>query len=111
LLGEDVVQNSEDFAQVLNLFGVSAADGATQLDALFVATQKYGIGLGPLLTQLETSGSLFSSFDLSLTQSADLIGQFNRAGLQASQAGQALQQFIRGVSEDSGAAYLRTPAT
>jgi len=91
-----------ELESLANLFGIAANEGASELDGLFVATQLYGISLSSLLTQLETSGSLFSSFGLSLGESADLIGQFNRAGLQASQAGQALQQYIRSVSEDSG---------
>ena len=104
LLGEDATSNAQNFAQTLNLFGVPAQEGVENLDLLFAATQKYGIGLGELLGSLESAGGIFQAVGLDLEQSTTLIGQFNLAGLGASESQAALTQVIA-RSEDTGRSF------
>lgn len=107
LLKEDAAANTQNFAQVLNLFGIEADKGVEKLDLLFAATQKYGVGLGELLGTLESSGNIFQAVGLDLEQSTILIGQFNLAGLGASEATAALTQLIA-RADDTGKTFNET---
>lgn len=104
LLGEDATGAALGFAKALNLFGVDAAESRKNLDLLFVATQKYGIGFTELTTVLAAQGGVFQAVGFGLEESINLIGQFNLAGLSASESGPAFIRLIA-QAEASGLSF------
>lgn len=73
-----VLETSQDlFAN----WGVSAQDQAGKLDFLFKAAQAGGIKVDQLMGSLASSGAVLREFGFDLEQSAALLAQFEKAGI------------------------------
>ena len=73
-----VLETSQDlFAN----WGVSAQDQAGKLDFLFKAAQAGGIKVDQLMGSLSASGAVLREFGFDLEQSAALLAQFEKAGI------------------------------
>jgi hypothetical protein len=82
-LGEDGTANADAFGNALNEFQIPAKDGAKHLNVLVNASQKYGTSIGDTLGDLQKFGPQMKSAGLSMDQTVDLFGQFNKAGVSA----------------------------
>lgn len=82
-LGENGADNAALFGQTLNQANIPAKDGRKLLDKLYVASQKYGTSLGGMMKNLKKFGPQMQSAGLSMDQTIDLFGQFNKAGVSA----------------------------
>lgn len=95
LLGEDGVANAEAYGQALNQWSLDADTGAASLDGLFKVTQDYGVGLGGLIGQLNTYGSVLQNAGFSMEESAVLFGSLQKSGLDVSRVMPGLNKSFR----------------
>jgi hypothetical protein len=68
----------------LNAFSVKSGDTGKVLDELFQVTQSTGISFGDLASTLQSNGPTLAQFGLSAKQSAVLIGNLDKAGIDSS---------------------------
>ncbi|WP_084644303.1 phage tail tape measure protein [Microbacterium gubbeenense] len=111
LLGEDGVANAEAYGQALNQWSLDADTGAESLDGLFKVTQDYGVGLGGLIGQLNTYGSVLQNAGFSMEESAVLFGSLQKSGLDVSRIMPGLNKSFRdwaGEGKDVQAELGRT---
>ena len=94
-LGEDGAANASKFGKALKQFQVPAEVGTLRMDELFVATQKYDIGLGPLINSLNTYGSVLQNAGFSMAESAELFGRLSASGIEVSRVMPGLNKFFR----------------
>lgn len=95
LLGEDGVANSEAFGKMMQQWQIPAEEGSAKMDALYVATQKYGMGLNETMGYLNVYGSVLQNADFSMEESAALFGQLQAAGLSVSRIMPGLNSAFR----------------
>ncbi len=94
ILGGDAAQNARLFAKAINQFKVPLKDVEKVMGELFVITQQTDIGFGELLNQVLRQGPAFKVLGLSLTEVAEVMGRFNKAGLRARSFGPGLLSFF-----------------
>src|SRR5699024_5498848 len=56
MLGEDGTANADKFGRAMIQWQIPAEEGEGALDALYVATQKYGVGMNELMGHLTAYG-------------------------------------------------------
>ena len=100
MMGTDATASAQGFAQAMNAWKVDAADAPATLDALFVATQKSGVGFDELLTNLSTFGPALQTMGFSLTESTALLAELEKAGMPATNAMTALQFAAKTFTKD-----------
>jgi TP901 family phage tail tape measure protein len=79
----DVAGNIAAATRVFGQWNVAADDQAKALDRLFVASQSSGIGIDKLMSGVVTFGAQLKSFGFSLDESAALLAQWEKAGINA----------------------------
>ena len=94
ILGEDAAQNARLFAKAMNQFKVPLENAEKVMGELFVITQKTDISFAELLNQVLRQGPAFKALGLSLTEVAEVMGRFNKAGLRARSFGPGLLSFF-----------------
>jgi TP901 family phage tail tape measure protein len=62
-------------------WGVAAADQGSKLDFLFNVSQKTGVSITNLMQSLTTSGPILREFGFGIEESAALLGQMEKAGI------------------------------
>src|SRR5690554_4017529 len=92
LLGEDASANSAAFGETLRQWQVPAEDAAGVMDMLFLATQKYNVGLGDIMTSLTSYGGTLMNVGFSMEETVDLFSQLDAAGLDISRTMPALNR-------------------
>jgi phage-related protein len=77
----DVGANVEATTALFNKFGISANDQSKALDVLFKASQNGGKGLDTLTAELQKGGVALKDLGFTLPQSAALISNLEKAGV------------------------------
>lgn len=95
MLGEDGAANAETFGKSLQLWQVPADEGAGKMDSLFVATQKYGVGLDEVMGHLNNYGPVLQNAGFSMEESAALFGQLEAGGISVSRVMPGLNKSFR----------------
>ncbi|MCP4569247.1 MAG: hypothetical protein GY841_16860, partial [FCB group bacterium] len=99
MLGEDGATNASLFGKALNQFKMSAEEGLPVTDQLFKLTQDFGIGLGPLLQNLNSYGSVLQNANFSMSESAVIFSQLQKGGLAVSRIMPGLNGFFRKMAD------------
>lgn len=92
LLGEQIDINTVGGA--FRQFGVEAADMEAALDSVFSTSQSTGVGFNTLLSSTEGNSAALKALGLDFDSSVALIGQFDKAGLDADAT---LTQISKGI--------------
>lgn len=95
MLGEDGVANADAFGQAMQQWQIPAEEGGPKMDALFKATQDYGMGLDTTIGHLNTYGSVLNNAGFSMEESAALFGQLESSGLSVSRVMPGLNSAFR----------------
>lgn len=82
----------------LNIFGLEASELTRVADVLVQTSNKSNTGVRQLGEALSYVGPIASATGLSIEETAAVVGQLGNAGIQASRAGTALSNIIRGLS-------------
>lgn len=95
MLGEDGTANAEAFGRAMTQWQIPAEEGQDQLDALFKATQDYGVSLGGITSHLNEYGSVLDNAGFSMEESAALFGSLESSGLSVSRVMPGLNKAFR----------------
>lgn len=95
MLGEDGAANAQVFGQALKQWQIPAEEGQANLDALFKATQDYGVSLQGIIGHLNTYGPVLQNAGFSMEESAALFGQLESAGISVSRVMPGLNKSFR----------------
>jgi len=87
-VGPLIVSTQQAFAN----WGVATQDQSVALDDLFAISQKTGVGVQQLADDLTSGGAALRGMHLSLTDSALLLGQLEKAGVSADTVIQSLKK-------------------
>lgn len=79
----DITSNLQATTGLFNLFGVAAKDQSAALDTLFVASQRGGVSVTQLASDMQAAAPTAKALGLSIDQTAALTAGLERAGLPA----------------------------
>lgn len=95
----DLQTTIEDVSHSFEAFGINAKDYSSSLDFVFKVSQSTGIGIGDLLQQLQSSAPVLQNMGLSFQNSAALIGQLSKAGVNTEQVMTGLNRGIANMAK------------
>lgn len=81
VMGVDAVAASKSITRAMNDAGVAVEDSAAFMDMLVVASQQTGIGVDVLSDKLVKFGSPMRQLGFSVEETAALLGEFEKAGV------------------------------
>lgn len=79
----DVSENLKSATDVINNWGISAADQGAKMDELFRASQKTGVGFGELAGQVSTQGVKFRELGFTFEDTTALLATLSKNGVDA----------------------------
>lgn len=97
-LGVDADINS--LSQALNGFGVEAEDMPGMLDKMFQVSQATGLSVSELANSAVKAGPSLRGFGFDMADSAALVGQMDKAGLDADKTLQSMQRALAEFSSE-----------
>jgi TP901 family phage tail tape measure protein len=106
--GEDAPKAAQSMSRAVNKWGLDAKNASKFVDQLFLASQKFGIGITKLSDQLSYFQVPLSQMGFSLVESTVLLGQFEKNGVNAEQVlssmSRAMANFAKvGIADTAGA--------
>lgn len=101
LTGTDLQQNLTTVTGVFNNFGVAAGDQTGKLDELFRVFQNTGVPVATLTSSMSSLGATARLAGLSFEDTAALIGQLNKAGLDGGAVQMAFTKILKKASDDN----------
>lgn len=97
-LGVDADINS--LSQAMNGFGVEAEDMPGMLDKMFQVSQATGLSVSELANSAVKAGPSLRGFGFDMADSAALVGQMDKAGLDADKTLQSMQRALAEFSSE-----------
>lgn len=97
-LGVDADINS--LSQAMNGFGVEAEDMPAMLDKMFQVSQATGLSVSELANSAVKAGPSLRGFGFDMADSAALVGQMDKAGLDADKTLQSMQRALAEFSSE-----------
>ncbi|HAT1158416.1 TPA: phage tail tape measure protein [Corynebacterium striatum] len=97
-LGVDADINS--LSQAMNGFGVEAKDMPGMLDKMFQVSQATGLSVSELANSAVKAGPSLRGFGFDMADSAALVGQMDKAGLDADKTLQSMQRALAEFSSE-----------
>lgn len=97
-LGVDADINS--LSQAINGFGVEAKDMPGMLDKMFQVSQATGLSVSELANSAVKAGPSLRGFGFDMADSAALVGQMDKAGLDADKTLQSMQRALAEFSSE-----------
>ncbi|MBR1625598.1 MAG: phage tail tape measure protein [Bacteroidales bacterium] len=81
MLGEDLSSTIESSSQAFQQWGISTEDMGKSMDYVFKVSQATGKGFNDLMSTVKTFGPQLQQLGFSFEQSAAMVGQMEKAGL------------------------------
>ena len=100
VMGVDGAALIDNFGKTMKIFGTPVAEGSALLDQLFVVSQRTGIGIDQLQSEMQTFGPILANMGFSAGESAAFLGQLNAAGIDATRVMPALNKFARDAAAE-----------
>lgn len=94
ITGTELAGNVQSITSVMQNFGVSTGEQSGKLDLLFRASQKSGISVADLSSQMSGAGVVLRSVGLDFDQSAAFLATLGKAGVDASDVMPALSRTL-----------------
>lgn len=96
----DVSDSIDSVQKALAAYGLKAEDAEKVLDSLTKTSQKYGNDVSSLTSGLVQNGAAFQELGLSIDQSIDLMGRFERSGANSETVMQGFRKALKNASKD-----------
>lgn len=100
LNGQDVSSAIDSTQSAMAAFGLETKDAGGFLDALNVVGQQTGVDVGTLTQELTKNAPQLKAMGLSAYDSANMLGQMDKAGIDSSTAMRGLQTAMKNASKD-----------
>jgi phage-related minor tail protein len=94
ITGTELAGNVQSITSVMQNFGVSTGEQSGKLDLLFRASQKSGISVADLSSQMSGAGVVLRQVGLDFDQSAAFLATLGKAGIDASDVMPALSKTL-----------------
>lgn len=98
--GTDATTAAESLVTTMNALGVSAADSAPLMDSLVAASQRSGLTLDELTSQLTTAAPAFATYGLGVQESIGLLSAFGQAGIPSTRVVSGLSTAFKNLQEE-----------
>lgn len=96
MLGEDL--NIDTATGALNVFGIAGEDVSGALDTMFQISQATGVGMGDLMSKLQSAGPITQQLGFNFQETAAMIGVMDKAGLDSQSMIGAMQRGLVNLS-------------
>lgn len=100
MTGTDLKTNIDAVADVMANFGITSADQGGKLDVLFRASQKSGVAVSDLATQMSGAGVVLREIGLSFDQSAAMLATLGKAGVDVGDVMPALSKSLATAAKE-----------
>ena len=100
LNGQDVSTAVDNTQSAMAAFGMETKDAGSFLDALNTVGQQTGVDVGTLTTELTKNAPQLKAMGLNAYDSANMLGQMDKAGIDSSTAMRGLQTAMKKASKD-----------
>jgi phage-related minor tail protein len=98
--GTDATTAAESLVTTMNALGVSAADSAPLMDSLVTASQRSGLTLDELTSQLTTAAPAFATYGLGVQESIGLLSAFGQAGIPSTRVVSGLSTAFKNLQKE-----------
>lgn len=100
LLGEDLTSVIEESSQAFEAWDISAEDMGDAMDYVFKASQATGTGFNDLLSDVQKFAPQMQEMGYSFEESIALIGQLDKAGVNADEVLSAMKKSVGALAKD-----------
>ena len=100
LLGEDLSSVIEESSQAFEAWNISAEDMGDAMDYVFKASQSTGTGFNDLLSDVQKFAPQMQELGYSFEESVALIGQLDKAGVNADEVLGAMKKSVGALAKD-----------
>lgn len=94
MLDEDLNTTIEASSQAFQQWGISSADMGKSMDYVFKVSQQTGMGFNALMQSMKTVGPQMQQLGFSFEQSAAMMGQMEKAGLNTDEVLKAMKKSV-----------------
>ena len=110
MLGEDLSTVIENSSQAFKNWNLSSEQMGSAMDYIFKVSQSTGVGFSELMSRMQSSGAVLQNVGFSFEQSAALIGQVDKAGLNTAEVLKGLKKGLGNVAkkgQDANKVFLK----
>lgn len=100
LLGEDLSSTIEESSQAFQAWNIDAEDMGDAMDYVFKASQSTGTGFNDLLSDVQKFAPQMQELGYSFEESIALIGQLDKAGVNADEVLGAMKKSVGALAKD-----------
>lgn len=100
LLGEDLSSTIEESSQAFQAWNIDAEDMGNAMDYVFKASQSTGTGFNDLLSDVQKFAPQMQELGYSFEESIALIGQLDKAGVNADEVLGAMKKSVGALAKD-----------
>ena len=94
--------NFDNLTGAFNEWGISGEQAGSEMDYLFGVVQQTGIGFDSLVSVVQNAGPAMQQLGFSFEDTADMAGQLDKAGLNASGVMGSMKKALSSVAEQGG---------
>ena len=94
LLGDDLTSVIEESSQAFQQWDISADDMGKEMDYIFKLSQSTGVGFTQLMSTTQQFGAQMQELGFSFEESAALLGQLDKAGINSGEVMGALKKSV-----------------
>lgn len=100
LLGEDLSSTIEESSQAFQAWNIEAEDMGDAMDYVFKASQSTGTGFNDLMSDVQKFAPQLQELGYSFEESVALIGQLDKAGVNADEVLGAMKKSVGALAKD-----------
>lgn len=100
LMGTDATKSAEGLSQAMLAWGADASTAAGTMDMFFVASQKSGVGMDQLMSQVQSSAPMLKGLGFTMEESIALFANFSKAGVDSGTAMTGLRTAAAAFSKE-----------
>lgn len=102
VLGEDMSSVIEQSSKAMKQWNVSGKNMTKEMDYIFKVSQSTGVGFTELMSNMQSSGAVLQTLGFSFDQSAALIGNLEKEGINTSQVLKGMKKGLSSVAKSGG---------
>lgn len=100
LLGDDLTSVIEESSQAFQQWDISADDMGKEMDYIFKLSQSTGVGFTKLMSTTQQFGAQMQELGFSFEESAALLGQLDKAGINSGEVMGALKKSVGAFAKE-----------
>ena len=100
LLGDDLTGVIEESSQAFQQWDISAEDMGSEMDYIFKLSQSTGVGFTQLMSATQQYGAQMHELGFSFEESAALLGQLDKAGVNSGEVMGALKKSVASFAKE-----------